>query len=91
MSGRGLTCVLPCMTGKQTGWQTLVKYLTHKWRLMIGSNIRALAAGRPVLVVFFEDLKADPAPQLVRMLQFLEMPSSPDIINATLTVFTFYF
>ena len=53
---------------------------------MIANHVKAHEAGRPVLVVFFEDLKVDPAPQLARMLQFLEMPSSPDIINATLMV-----
>ena len=73
-------------SGEQAGWQALVKYQTHKWRLMIGSNMRAHAAGRPVLVVFFEDLKNAPAPQLARMLEFLGMPSSPDIINITVTV-----
>lgn len=64
-----------------------MKYQTHKWHLMIGSNLKA-HAGKPVLVVFFEDLKEAPAPQLARMLEFLEMPSSPDIISATLTVYT---
>lgn len=51
----------------------------------MGSNLKA-PAHRPVLVVFFEDLKADPAPQLARMLEFLEVPSSPEIINATVMV-----
>ena len=79
---------MPC-TGKHTGWQAVVKDQTHKWSLMIGNNVKAIAAGRPVLVVFFEDIKADPAPQLAKILQFLEVPSSPDIINATLMVLTF--
>lgn len=72
--------------GKQVGWQALVKYQTHKWRMMISSNLKAMAAGRPVLVVFFEDVKVDPAPQLARMLQFLEVPSSANTITATLMV-----
>ena len=71
--------------GTQPDWQALVKYQTHKWRLMIRSTLVA-RAGRPVLPIFFEDLKLDPAPQLVKMLDFLEMPSSPDLINATLQV-----
>jgi hypothetical protein len=70
--------------GENKDWHTLVKHQTHRWSRMIANHVKAHEAGRPVLVVFFEDLKVDPAPQLARMLQFLEMPSSPDIINATL-------
>ena len=58
--------------------------------MMISSNLKAMAAGRAVLVVFFEDLKVDPAPQLARMLEFLEVPSSPDTINTTLMVYYAY-
>ena len=65
-----------------------MKYQTHKWRIMLGSNLRAQAAGRPVLIVFFEDLKAGPAPQLARMMDFLELPLSPAAINATIMVIT---
>lgn len=56
----------------------------------MGNNLKAHAQ-RPVLVVFFEELKADPAPQLARMLEFLEVPSSPEIINATVMVCTIVF
>lgn len=63
----------------------MVKYLTHKWKIMIGSNLKA-RANRPVLVVFFEDLKVNPAPQLTRMLEFLEVSLSPATINATVMV-----
>ena len=74
--------------GMQPGWQSLVKYQSHKWRLMIGSNVRARAVGRPILLVFFEELKQSPATELTRMLEFLEVPSSPDIINNTVMVHT---
>ena len=53
---------------------------------MIGNNVKAIAAGRPVLVVFYEDLKVDPAQQLFRILQFLEVPASLDAIDSTLKV-----
>ena len=66
-----------------------MRYLTHKWRLILGNNLRAQAAGRPVLSVFFEDIKTDPAPQISRMMEFLELPVTPAIINATVTVITF--
>ena len=72
--------------GNDSGWQALVKDKTHKWNRMIGNNIKAIAAGRPVLVVFYEDLKVNPAPQLSRILQFLEVPASPDTITSTLKV-----
>lgn len=54
---------------------------------MIGNNLK-VPPHRPVLVVFFEELKADPAPQLARMLEFLEVPTSPKMINATVMVCT---
>lgn len=72
--------------GTQPGWHSLVKYQTHKWRIMIGSNIRAVAAGRPVLIVFFEELKQNPASELTRMLEFLEVAWTPALINTTVTV-----
>ena len=72
--------------GKFAGWQVMVKYLTHKWRLMLGCNLKALAAGKPVLPVFFEEVKKDPAPQLERMMEFLELPVSPAVVNATVMV-----
>ena len=72
--------------GNHSGWQALVPEKTHKWNKMIRNNVKAIAAGRPVLVVFYEDLKADPAPQLSRILQFLEVPALPDTINSTLKV-----
>ena len=53
---------------------------------MIGNNVKAIAAGGPVLVVFYEDLKVDPVPQLARILQFLEVSPSPDTIDSTLKV-----
>ena len=72
--------------GNQGGWQTLVKYQSHKWRMMLGSNMRAQAAGWPVLPVFFEDIKTDAATQLTRMMEFLDLHVTPDIINATVMV-----
>ena len=76
--------------GRQAGWQTLVKYQTHKWRLMLGSNLRARTAGRPVLPVFFEDIKKDPTFQLSKMMEFLEFPVPLTTINATVMVRTTY-
>ena len=72
--------------GDHGGWQALVKAMTYRWSRMIGNNVKAIAAGRPVLVVFYEDLKGDPVPQLSRILQFLELPASPEAINSTLKV-----
>ena len=51
---------MPCI-GKHKGWQAVVKDQTHKWSLMIGNNVKAIAAGRPVLVVFF-GYKGGPSP-----------------------------
>ena len=75
-----------CVTGNQLGWQSLVKYLTHKWKLMISSNMRASLSSRSVLVVFFEEIKKDPALQLAKMMEFLEVSVSPTAINTAIMV-----
>ena len=75
-----------CVVGEQAAWQAQVRYQVHKWKIMIGSNMGSHSAGRPVLIVFFEELKMNPAPQLARMIEFLELPISPAAISVTVMV-----
>ena len=71
--------------GDNPGWQNLVKSNSNKWQLMIQSNL-VDNAERPVLVVFYEDLKQDLEFQIRRMLEFLDLPLSKEKLNATLQV-----
>lgn len=69
--------------GSQPGWDRNVRYLTTKWRLMVSSNL-VRKETRPILVVFYEDLKRDMATDLKRMLDFLEHPYTPAQLNTTM-------
>lgn len=63
-----------------------MKYQSHKWKIMIGSNLRAMTVGKHVLPVFFEDLKKDPVTQLSRMMEFMELSVSTSVLNDTVMV-----
>ena len=63
----------------------MVKRHSIKWQLMIQSNL-VDNTERPVLVVFYEDLKQDLELQIRRMLEFLDLPLSMEELNTTLQV-----
>ena len=78
--------IMLCVAGSNRAWGSLIRIHTHKWKLMIDNNMRASLSGRSVLVVFFEEIKKDPALQLAKMMEFLEVSVSPTAINTAIMV-----
>ena len=60
-------------TGNNVGWNETVYLQAEKWKRMIEHYIINNRV-QPILVVKYEDLKADPVTQVKRMLAFLRYP-----------------
>ena len=74
-----------CLSGEHEGWDRFVTAQTMEWVKMLYSYL-VLNHHNPVLTVRYEDLLADPAQQVWRILNFLEMPMSRTDIEQRLWV-----
>lgn len=59
-------------------WSHFVIWRVERWR---STNIDWIQNSKRLLVIFYEDLTADPARELSRMVRFLGQPVQPDRIR----------
>ena len=71
------------VAGSNADWQAVIDKQLMRWKGMM-MNLVVKVGRRPVLLVKYEDLQANATKEVLRMLEFLRIPHTPDQVAAIL-------